>query len=108
MVGEPTEVDGDTAAACLLNVPTARGWSGDSDDHKIRWMTVGTGNLHREVIARQNEVAVEGRGLEEQWEDWARIATLEADPQVLTPELIDYARTTKFQHFICPHCEAII
>jgi hypothetical protein len=66
------------------------------DDGDVEaWMTVGTGLMHEKVRAHEQEVPVEGREMDEQWSDWAKI---------LSPEYVEYVQEQEFNVFFCPVC----
>jgi hypothetical protein len=57
------------------------------------------GSNAREVRGHEQEVAVEGRDMDEQWSDWAKL---------LSAKYVEYVQNMEFEFFVCPTCHGSI
>jgi hypothetical protein len=67
-----------------------RGWGGTQKPKA--WMTAGTGRLVNVIRGAE----VEEGSIEQQWKRWG---------ELLTPEFVQFVKTTKFVLFLCPGCQ---
>ncbi len=104
-MGEPTQVEFETATEALQAVPYIRGWR--SEKEAKHWMAVGTGTAHEIVAEHEDEIDVE-QPVEEQWKQWGEIFTNRNLDDILghrLPEYVEYVQGKAFPKFECPGCQ---
>jgi hypothetical protein len=96
-VGKPKFLTGQTAAQCLQKAPILRGW--DNSNQPQDWMTVGCGRKLEAVDRSAHEITNNSEDKDEEWAKWE---------ELLSYELVEFLRKTKFIRYQCPSCDCII
>jgi hypothetical protein len=96
-VGRSKLLTGKTAAESLQKAPIIRGW--DGSDHPHDWMTVGCGRKLEAVKRSAYQIVSDSADLDEEWANWE---------DLITHELVNYLKKTKFVGYQCPGCSSIV
>jgi hypothetical protein len=95
-VGEAQFLTGKTATECLQKAPIVRGW--DHSNHPEQWMIVGSGRK-LEVVNRSAHKIAPSADKEGEWAKWE---------DLISSELVQFLRKTKFARYQCPSCNSSI